>query len=203
MSTHGNILVQGENKKDKINLYAYHDGHSLDALRHFLAMPFDLFTASKFVQGPDRECLPAGEDGHDLFTGPWFYDIHSPKGSIRKAASRADLLRAWKSGKPLDINHLSVAHWLIWRRFDVWNAVPDKSYWSWADEFDLVVTVQDDVGYKIEDRRRDDEDKQTDKFIHALNRKVRSRAARIKRDKNTYAVPVLEILIDLLWYEDR
>lgn len=216
--THGHILVtlKGGKKKDNLELYTWHDGHTNEAIEDLITLPQYILEYAKFqtqmFNSPNIPRTKFFEAHH--YHGHWFYQhfmyfyvvgakADFPERSLE--AYKAD----WENSRQLEFCMPSVANWMTWIRFDRWTIVPNREWCSYpSDPADIIVEVDEaEGGYLIQPVKMDDyfdEWLAETNIIEEINSQVPEFGKiEIREKKGQWAiwVPFMEILKGLMWNE--
>lgn len=209
MSTHGRMTIKDSYSKKKIHLYAWHDGHTNEALEMLIKLPFTLFQASKnrHELSKDVKTKEQAEKLGKAIDGPWFYDVFKRVGKDRPA-TRQSIGSGWRSMNAMELTGIGLANWVVWHRFDHWNVIPNLKYASYpGDNPDILINLRSGgSGYNLSVGAEHDQEICRDAIEKALgevNAKTIDLDAKVKlKHRLGFApkvyVPFSAILFDLL-----
>ncbi len=186
MSTHGHILIKTSNQ-EHINVYAYHDGHTLDALKMLMSLPFIVFDKQK------TDSLNNCQDGM------WVYQqyVHDYQKRTKEA-----LKNSYMAGIPLQTGSLGIANWIVWQKFNHWMVVPNKKWVTYGGH-PIMVQVYDDarfVTYAIKGKDYfKDGLKEVLEHTESLNKRLEEPL--IQWEDGDLVIPFDRIFIDLMWQD--
>ncbi len=205
MTTHGRILVRKDSEENKpregLILYAWSDGHTHEAVKDIMSLPFTLFERSI-----DRA------NNSNKHIGPWYYQMfmsfatESERDSNCKRWNEGEFSEKWEFLNRIHLHYAGVANWITFIHFDRWTVVPNLEYCSYPNDLpDIIVDVSEDEDegeyfiHMPDDETSKDILEEIAPTISELNGQIENKQFHITVANNKICVPFMGITKMLMW----